>query len=156
VCQTTLVPQVLAIRSIPPEWPFILAVHYALWGAWPDAAIAAWILGLTMDLCSLDGAPVHAFGYGVAAWAIIRMRHVLFRDHPMTHAVVTFVFALGVQLLVGLYRAWRLSGSDAGGGIWGDALAVALYTALWAPPLHWALLKLRGWTRLGPRRRRAT
>ena len=156
VFQTTLVPQALAIRSVWPEWTFILAVHYALWGPWPEAAIAAWLLGLSVDLFTADGAPVHAFGYGAAAWAIIRVRQVLFRDHPLTYMVVTFAFAIGVQLLVGFYRAWRFAGPDEGGGIWGPALAVAVYTALWALPFQWVLLRMRRWTGLGPRRRLAT
>ena len=42
VLQTTLVAHTLAIGEIRPDWMFILAVHYALHGKWPDVAIAAW------------------------------------------------------------------------------------------------------------------
>jgi len=156
VCQTTIVPQTMAVRSVWPEIPFILAVHYALWGPWPEAAIAAWLLGFSVDLCSADGpAPVHAFAYGAAAWAIIRLRKVLFRDHPGTHVVITLVFALGVQLLVGIYRAWRFEGGGET-GLWGMSLGVAFYTAICAPFLQWGLLGIRRWTGLGPTRRSAT
>jgi hypothetical protein len=67
--------------------------------------------------------------------------------------VVTFLAALSVQLLVELYRAWRSPDMDA--SIWGAALAVAVYTAVWAPFLLWALIRLERWTGLGPDRRLA-
>jgi rod shape-determining protein MreD len=158
VCQTTLVPRLMTIYSIWPEWVIILAVHYALWGPWPDAAIAAWILGLLVDLQSAAPDPIglHAFCYGLAAWAVIRIRQVLFRDHPVTHALVTLAFAFAVHTLTGLYYWWKLSGALDTEGLWRPALLFAGYTAVWAPCLHWVLLKLQRWTGLGPSRRRLT
>ena len=154
VCQTTLV-QAVAIRSIRPEWTFILAVHYALWGPWPDAAIAAWVLGLAVDLQSAAPNPVglHAFTYGAAAWVILRIRNVLFRDHPATQVMLTLAFAFAVRLLVGGYFWWRTSGTATGGEIWWEAFLVALYTAAWAPLLHWPLIRLAKWTGLRTTRR---
>ena len=138
----------MAIGSIWPEWTFILVVHYALWGPWPDAAIAAWLLGLIVDFQSADPIGLHAFSYGAAAWAILRIRQVVFRDHPVTHVTVTLVFTFGVQLLIAAYRWWSLSGPSAGAGLWLSAVLIALYTALWAPILHWPLIRLGKWTGL--------
>ncbi len=152
VCQTTIV-QATAIRSIWPEWVFILAVHYALWGPWPDAAIAAWLLGLIVDLQSADPVGLHAFCYGAAAWVILRVRQVVFRDHPVTHLVVTLVFAFAVQLLIALYYWWRLSGAAGSEALWSSALCIAVYTALWAPLLHWPLIRIGRWTGLRTARR---
>jgi rod shape-determining protein MreD len=145
VCQTTIV-QSMAIHSIWPDWMFVLAVHYALWGPWPDAAIAGWVLGLMVGVSSGDRIGLHAFAFGAAAWAIIHIRHVLFRDHAITQLVVTLVFAFAVQLLVGGYRWWG-AGSGAT-SIWWPAFFTAVYTAAWAPYLHWPLLRLARWTGL--------
>jgi len=154
VCQTTVV-QAMAVRSVWPEWTFILAVHYALWGAWPDAAIAAWLLGLIVDLQTAPPDPIglHAFCYGAAAWAILRVRQVVFRDHPVTHVVVTLVFTLAIQVLIGIYHGWKRSGSAGSEGLWLTALFIAIYTAVWAPFLHWPLIRIGRWTGLRTVRR---
>jgi rod shape-determining protein MreD len=151
ICQTTIVHSV-TVHQVWPDWMFVLAVHYALWGPWPDAALAGWILGLVVGLQSSDRIGLHAFAYGLAAWVIIRTRHVVFRQHPLTQIVVTFIFALVVQLIVGIYRQWGANADVISGGIWWPALFTALYTAAWAPLLHWLLLKAGRWTGLRPTR----
>jgi len=154
VCQTTILP-LTAIRAIWPEWTFVLAMHYALWGPWPGAAIAAWLLGLVVDLQSAPPDPVflHAFCYGAAAWVILRVRGLLVPNHPMTQALATLVLAFGVQLLVSGYRAWKWPDSAAGEYFWGTAFFTALYTAAWAPILHWPLIRLNRWAGLRSSRR---
>ena len=152
VLQTTLV-QKMAIQSIWPDWMFVLAVHYALWGPWPEAVIAAWILGLLVDLQSVDRIGLHAFAYGAAAWAIMRLRLVVFRDHPLTQITLTLTFALGIQLTVGLYRRWGLGTEPSVTSLWWPALFTAVYTAACAPYLHWLLIRLDRWTGLRSSRR---
>jgi len=150
VCQTTIAP-LMAIRSIWPNWMFILAVHYSLWGPWPDAAIGAWILGLCVDLQTLrqpGGLGLYAFMFGAAAYAIIHMRQVFFREHPLTQLLITLVFSMIVELVVEGYRAWGLVESVSRGGIFWSSLFTALYTAALAPYLHWPLDYLGRWTGL--------
>jgi rod shape-determining protein MreD len=156
VCQTTFVRSLMAIREIWPEWMIVLAVHYALWGPSPDAAIGAWILGLTVDLQTAAPHPIglYAFSYGLAAWTVIRIRQVLFRDHPVTHAVVTLVFAFAVHVMAGGYFWWKHRIPIDTEGLWRPAFLFAGYTAVWAPCIHWVLIKLQRWTGLGPMRRR--
>ena len=153
LCQTTLAPY-LRIGTIQPEWTFVLVVHYALWGVWPDAAIAAWLLGLGVDLWSDDPAGLHAFCYGAAAWGILRVRHVMFREHPITHVVVTFLFLFGIQLIVMLVRGWKLGTLGTDHLLW-TAVVASACTAVWAPLFHWPLQRVRRWTGLGSQRRRS-
>ena len=147
ICQTTFVPA-MAIHRIWPDWMFVLAVHYALWGPWPDAAIAAWLLGLIVDLQSLDRIGLHAFSFAAAAWAIMYVRQAVFRDHPVTHVVVTLLFAFGVRLVIAFYDWWCGTINGALGGLLWPAFFTALYTAAWAPYLHWTLILLGKWTGL--------
>ncbi len=147
VFQTTVV-QAMAIHSVWPNWMFILAVHYALWGPWPDAAMAAWTLGLIMDLFSGGRIGLNAFCFGGAAWAIMHLRQVMFRDHPMTQILVTLLFMLVMQGITGLYYCWDASVTIPWKDIGWSALFTALYTAAWAPYLHWPLIRLERWTGL--------
>jgi hypothetical protein len=157
VLQTTVV-QWMAIfgKSIWPNCMFILAVHYALWGTWPDAAIAAWILGFAVDLQTLSsggGVGLYAFSFGGSAWIIMRIRHAFVRDHALTQVLVTLTFALIMELLVGGYRHRGAWSRDGGAVIWWPALGRAVYTAALAPYLHWPLVKLGRWTGLKPQTR---
>ncbi len=145
VLQTAAIPR-LEIQSVRPDLMFILAVHYALWGPWPDAAIAAWVLGLLTGLESLDQIGAHAFCFGLAAWAIIKVRQVVFRDHAVTQFLITFVFTVLVEVAVNLYRRWGVPSVD-GGVLW-PAVLTAAYTAACAPYLHWLLIRLSRWTGL--------
>lgn len=145
VLQTAVVPR-LDIQSVYPDLMFILAVHYALWGPWPDAAIAAWVLGLVTEMHSLDRMGVHAFCFGLAAWAIIKIRQVVFRDHAITQILITFVFTALVQMAVGYYRQWGAPAAE--GSVAWAAILTAAYTAACAPYLHWLLVRLGRWTGL--------
>jgi len=150
ICQTTIVPA-MAIYSVWPNWMFVLAVHYALWGPWPDVAIGAWLLGLGVDLQTAGDTEhigLYAFLFGGAAWAIIRVRKVFFSEHALTQILVTGAFALAIELLVEVYRQWGAGVSKA--TILWPACFTALYTAAWAPYLHWMLIRLRRWTGLPP------
>lgn len=158
VLQTTIVNHTLVLGEVCPDWMFILAVHYALHGPWPNAAIAAWILGLLVDLQTTDPTGtgtigLFAFSYGLAACVIVRVRRALFRDHFVTHIAVTFVMTFCVQFLVQLYFVWRPPTQAAAqlSSAFVLALLTAAYTAFCAPYLHWGLLKLRRWMGLVPK-----
>lgn len=167
VCQTTLVPLIrldwFEPDRIGPDLMFILAMYYALWGPWPEAAIGAWILGLVVPLFTLQAGSrigLHAFCYGAAAWGIIRVRQVVIRSHPVAQFLIALVFALGIEVAVLLYRRW--SAVQAGPvGAWRAAVMSAMYTAICAPPLLWALARLwrltglRAEARPGARRRKS-
>ncbi len=145
VLQTSATPR-LEIQSARPDLMLILAIHYALWGPWPDAAIAAWILGLLADMNSADRIGIHALCFGVAAWVILRVRQIVFRDHALTQILITLLFTVAIQLTVSLYRRW---GATAGSGdILIPALLTGVYTAACAPYLHWLLVRMGRWTGL--------
>lgn len=155
VLQTSVVRYV-EIQSIRPDLVLVLAVHYALWGPWPEAAIAGWLMGLLVDLQSSepDRIGLHAFCFGGAAWLILRVRQVVFREHAVTQFLVTLASCLLIQVVVGLYHRWGRT--VLGGGFWSPVLLTALYTALLAPYVHWLLIRLGRWTGLRPTHRLST
>src|SRR5690606_6372078 len=129
---------------IGPDWMLILAVYYALWGPWPEAAIAGWILGLIVDLFTAPAGGrigLHALLYGASAWGVIRARQVVVRNHPVAQFLITLVFALLIQAAVYFHQRWSSPGAPPPGAL-GAAMASALYTAVCAPPLLWVLNRL--------------
>lgn len=144
VLQTSLGPT-LTLWGVRPEWMFVLGVFYALLGPYPDACIAAWILGLLTDLASAnDHIGLYAFAYGGAAWLICRVRELIFREHWLAHTILTLFAGFLVQAVVALYRTWRAPPAlGAEPGVWTYAVLTCLYTAFWAPYFHWLLTRLR-------------
>ncbi len=148
VLQTALAPH-LAIAGVRPDWMFVLAVFYAMLGPWPDACIAAWILGLLVDLASANGGGyghigLYAFAFGGTAWLILQVRELVFPEHWLAHTVLTFLGALLVQAAVAAYRSVTMpSGPALATGVWMYGLLTALYTTFWAPYFHWVLIRLR-------------
>lgn len=144
VCQTTIVAR-LRFSDVGPDWMFILAVNYALWGPWPEAGIAAWILGVVTDLQSTGTAGsrigLHAFCYGAAAWGIFRTRHAFMRTHWLAQTFVTLIFGLGVEVAIRLYQYWSAPQMSLGAAGW-SAMLSAAYSAACAPFLLWVLVRL--------------
>ncbi len=147
VLQTTVVPR-LSIGGVGPDLLFILAVHYTLWGPWPDVGIAAWLLGLVFGAHTDDPVGLHAFCYGAAAWGIVRIRQIVFRDHPVTQFLVNLVFTFLVQLAVWIVLFWLSTVRLGVGEVFRICLLTAMYTAVCAPFVHAGLHRLGRWTGL--------
>lgn len=143
VLQTSLAP-LLAPAGVRPDWMFVLCVFYALLGPGPDVCIAAWILGLLVDLWSLnDHIGLNAFAYGGTAWLICYVRELIFPEHWLSHTVLTLLGALIVQLTIAVYYWLTAPPQPAPAmGMWGFAALSALYTAFWAPYFHFVLSRL--------------
>jgi len=159
----TIVLQTSVLAGFPlwgafPDLMFVLAVHYAMWAPWPEAGLAAWILGFILgaESAGVGTAALYAFCYGAAAWLIVLLRQVLFREHPATQVLVTLVFALGVQLAAEAFHGWKAGRPALAVGAWPAALGTAVLTAAVAPLVHRGLAVLGGWTglRVGRGRRR--
>lgn len=147
VLQTAAAPH-LALAGVQPDWMFILATFYALLGPWPDVGIAAWTLGLLVDLQTAGGAGrgqigLAAFAYGGAVWLVHLFRELVFREHWLAHLVTTLIGALLVQSVVAVYRTVTAPpGPGPATGYWSFAFWTALYTAFWSPYFHFVLIRL--------------
>lgn len=137
VGQTSLAPWV-EILSVRPDWMFIFVVYLALYAPGPDAMLGAWGLGLLVDLCADHRMGLFALVYGVCGLALVRLRGALYRGHPLTDVLVTLLATFVAQLLIFVYRLWFIAPT----AVWTsltEAVLTALYTAAWAPYLHWLL-----------------
>jgi rod shape-determining protein MreD len=145
VLQTTVSPR-LAIGSVRPDFLLLLAVFLAMHVRGVDVIAAGCALGMVADLQSLERFGLLAIAYAAASAAVYLVRTHVFRSHPLAHLTMTLLAGLIVQLVILLYC---IAFTGVGGGSWGGqvfgGVLIAVYSALWAPPLHAVLLRLAPW-----------
>jgi len=133
--------------ALTVDLPAILVVLVALRArGGTDAVLAAWTVGLVIDLAVI-GVPIglHALSYAAAAAILFQARSAMFTESVLTQALVSFAFCLlahgAARLFVNLYvrpdAAWL--GRDLL-----QALLVATTTAA-AAPVGLALLRRVDW-----------
>jgi len=147
-----------AFNRLAPSFVIVMLVFIALQAPRFNVLWAALMMGVLLDLTTPlqapGGEPVfligpHALGFVVAAFAIVQMRSVVFRQRLITMIVFTFVAFLAVSviriMLLGV-RGWF--GEEL---VWANgsavrellhAILVALYSCVIALPFGWVLLKL--------------
>jgi len=140
VFQTVLSSHV-AIGYVRPNWPFVLVVFFGLYARRRDAIIAACVLGAVVDILSLNRLGVMMFAFTLVAIPVTAIREYVFLKTALTHGMVTFVAALGLNVIIAAYRVVIYPHTVVGWATFGGELvATALYTAVWAVPIDWALL----------------
>jgi rod shape-determining protein MreD len=141
--QVTLAPRVVLFGA-RPDWLLVLAVFIGLHVRGAEAPILAWLVGFAADLMSIERPGLMSIGFGLTAAVIHRFREFVFIRHPLTYFSLTLLAALGMQMLMSLYRNMVYDWPGASGvGEFSHAAAVAIWSGLWAIPVHWMLLKLR-------------
>jgi len=162
VVQTTLGRLLVFSTAIGPVGPDLLAplAVFVAFGArsWPDAMLAAWAMGLAVDLATAGGpagatvvGPM-AVAYALTAGVLFRVREAFFRERVLTQGLLTCAFCLlahglwitAQSLLAPGAVPWSLYGRA-----WGQVAAVGLYTAVLTPLLHYAFSKTRRWILVG-------
>jgi cell shape-determining protein MreD len=148
----------LTLWSFAPHLPLVLVVFIGLFAARFAALVGAVLLGLVMDLTlPLEqgiAQPVvyvigpHALGFAFAAYVVLQVRTLVFRQRVVTVAVLSFaaVMAAGtVVIAIYLVRSWYGEGtlyfaSGSAARELARHAAIGLYTAIIALPLGWLLL----------------
>ncbi len=143
--QSAIAPR-LALYGVRADWVLILVVFFALHGRRTNAVIAAWSIGFCADLMSIERVGLLALSYAIAAWFVGSFRDYLFRRRALTQFVVTFAAAFLLQMAWLVYRRVVFAHGPNLSVEWALSLIAApLYTALWAPPVHRALLGIAPW-----------
>ena len=144
-------------------WPAIeflplLAVFYALFAADTVAPLAALACGLAYDIGNHDFAGTNMIPLALVALLLIRVRLAIFREHAISHFIMTLLAVLVFAFLAALFR--KLIGAPLYGlAFWPHSFQLAgnaLYTAIVAPGIFWLLFrfpKLLGFTSHGARDR---
>lgn len=144
----------LGPQQIMPDLLLMLAVVIAFRGSSEDAPMACWILGLLKDLSSEAVLGSYALGFGLAAVVILRLRELLYGEHPLGLITMFFFASIAVEQLawiIGVLRgdfSWEHYGS-----VGTTIVFAALLTAAVAPYGQWLLVKLHRQLGLSARRK---
>jgi len=155
VLQTAVAPFLAVMHVVRPDFPLLFAVYFALAAPVPDALLAACITGLAVDLSGASFAAssnigVNALAYGFAALAIVKLRHLLFRDHAVTYLFFVLTGGFLIHLAGGLFMLYRTGQFERAPDAVQIAIYTAIYTALISPYAHWLLRRSRGVLGFGP------
>ena len=127
-----------------PDWLLILVVFIALHARRVDAVLAAWVIGLSADLMTIERCGLIAMTYVLVTIAIVAIREYLFRDRTITQLVATFAAGAAVHSGWLVYRRVMYRPiTPAFDDFVVEVLFVSVYTALWAPLIHGCLLRIR-------------
>lgn len=141
ICVQTTCAPALGAYLIVPDFMIILLVHYVLNARSPEGLVAGWLLGLLVDLASVERFGVVTCVYALAAAAVFSIRSFVFREHGSTHFAVTLGACLLVQITLRGYFEFAYPLSPDVLAVFLESLVSALYTALWALLCHRALLR---------------
>jgi rod shape-determining protein MreD len=143
--QSAVAPR-LALFGLRPDWLLVAVVFFALHARVGDAVLGAWLIGAGADLMSLERLGLMALTYGLAAVLVLSIREYLFRERGRTQFGLTLLVCLLVQLGWLVYRRMAY---DPALSVLSDlvfhSVAASVYTAVWAPLFHWAVLQRPGW-----------
>lgn len=111
-----------------------------------EALLGAFFLGLLQDLFTQQPAGLYAFSYCLVGLFIVGSRPAMYKDHPITHFLMTLVAAAVTGVIV-LFNDWTYPKlhalGDAGQPSITLALMGALYTAALAPFMLFPVARLK-------------
>lgn len=133
-------------RGFSPNLVLPVAVFVAINARREEGLMGAALLGAMQDLASQEALGLYTFSYGLAALFMVRAQPAVYRDHPLTHLVMTLGAALvcGVVLLFNQWARPLLHGAatHTRPAIL-PVLGSAVYTAALAPLIAWPLVRLK-------------
>ena len=138
----------LRVGGAKPNLVLLAVIYIAINGPRGAALLAAFMMGLMLDLVGLHALGLYAFAYGIVAMFIVSMQEVVYREHPMAHLFVALIASLLVST-VALIHGWVQSPLLP----LGVQFKTAIYTALLAPIVLGILQRLKKGFAFKPRRR---
>lgn len=136
------------IGGAAPDLVLLAAVFLCLNAPTDAALLGCFVLGLAHDMLTLQPIGSYALAYGLFGLLAVKAREELPRHHPLSHAALALAGGLitGAILVV---RDWiRPPGMAVS-----TAFVSAVYTAILAPILVWALQRFARLFTFTPQRR---
>lgn len=153
--QTTLAPR-WAWGGARPDWVLVMVVFWAMHAPMPPAAWLGAAMGIACDLLTVERAGVFTLSYGLTGYFLAMIRDYIFIYEAWVQILVTFLFGLMTRGSWLIYAAIQYPAPSAS---WWNEIGTeawaAFYTALFAPVLHFILLKFAKLLGLRPPRYQA-
>ncbi len=130
-----------------PNFVLIAAVFVAINAPRNAALLGCFVLGAMQDLFTQQPLGLQAFTLGLLAIVIVRNQTTIYREHPVTHFLVTLLAGLASAAII-LLHAWvygKLHADSHLSPAAGVLLLDALYSALLAPFIIGLLQRRRRW-----------
>lgn len=145
VCLQQATAGYVNFRGYAPNLVLPVVVFVAMHARREEGLLAAALLGALQDMAGQHPLGLYTFSYGLAALFMVGAQPAVYRDHPLTHLVMT----LGAALLcaaVTLFNQWArplLHGTPQPRPEILPLLGGAAYTALLAPLFALTLGRLK-------------
>jgi rod shape-determining protein MreD len=139
----------LSLAGARPNLMLIAAVFIAINAPRDAALLGCFALGVMQDLLTLDRLGLHGLAYGVFAMMASGQATGNIRTNAFAHFLFALVGGLVTAMVMLSYSRIHGPSRSIGVELWG-----ALYTALLAPLVIWALNRLRSYFSFEPARRR--
>jgi rod shape-determining protein MreD len=128
-----------SVKGVRPEALLSLACFAALFSRDSrQGLLACWTIGLIKDAGSAGPFGLHAALFLGAAWVVLQVRTVLFKESPLTQLAVAFLAACWVNAAAALFVC-ASAGSIPLAVLLGKTLLSALLTAALTPFIHFTL-----------------
>jgi rod shape-determining protein MreD len=135
----------LELLGCRPDWLLVVVVFFAMHARRSDAAVGAWLIGICADLMTVERPGLLAISYLFAAVAVTSIREYFFRYRMLTQAIVTAVVSLLIRTFWLAYRHVLYDPAESiVAAIVLDVVLASVYTAIWAPLIHRAMLGMSG------------
>jgi rod shape-determining protein MreD len=122
-----------------PDLMLLLVLFLALYGPLEDAPLSGWLVGISKDAASAGTFGLFAVLYMGLAFFVSRIRADIFTEYNKAHIVNAFIATLVVYASG---AAWQWSQGADLSAAGGTVLGIAVWNALLAPAVFWALFRL--------------
>jgi rod shape-determining protein MreD len=131
----------LRVGSALPNFPLFAVAFIAINAPREAGLLGCFLIGLMLDLVTADAMGLYALSFGLFAFFATGSAQSVQRGHPLTHAAITLLGGVITAILVYLHGAIAIfHGVHVG---FFSLIGSALYTALLAPIVLWALNQFR-------------
>jgi len=131
----------LRVGGAPPNLVLLAALFVALNAPKESALLGCFGLGLMQDLLTSQTLGVFALSYGLVAMYVISTQQIVYREHPLTHVLITLSACVLTCFVIILHDLFRLE--SAARTSFSTLAYMTVYTTALSPIVLGLLQKLR-------------
>src|SRR5689334_57221 len=98
----------IKLGGAPPNLVLLAALFIALNAPKEPALLGCFLLGLMQDLLTQQTLGIFALSYGIVAMFVMGSQQLLYREHPLTHIIITFMAGITCAVIMLLHDLFRV------------------------------------------------